>query len=321
MGVPLLERAAPVPAGAGALRRALPAVAALAAGVAVLVLAFVLLGRGGPDTLPGLEGRPVAATGAIEPRAHLFGDQVDARVDAVVDRGGVDPAALRLQADFTPYEPVGPVRVERRDVGGLTRLRFTLPLRCLGADCVPPTARRVFEFRTGALVGADGEPAAQVEWPEVEVTSRITQSGLVDQDAIIQVHWRANMTELPPVSYRVRPALAAAGLAGAAAALAAAAAALLVLAVRRPPRQGPPLPPLERAFVLLEAARRGGDAGEQRRALDLVAAELARSGEGDLARAASALAWSRPRPDPDETASLRDQVADLVAHGRNGSGP
>jgi hypothetical protein len=300
------------------VRRALVAVAALAAAVVAVALA-ILLGSGADATVPQLAGRPAVAGGTIEPRSHLFGDPVSARVEAVVDRALVDPAALMLQADFQPYEPVGPVTVERRDVGGLTRLRFTVPLRCLGPDCVPPEARRLFTFRPGA-VAADGRPLARIEWPEVEVTSRITQSGLVDTAAIIQVHWRANMTELQPLTYRVRPAVAVAVLGGLAGLLAAGAAVLAVAALQPGPRTPPPLPPLERALALLEAARRTGDPEEQRRALDLVAAELQQRGEADLAEDASALAWSRPLPAPNETGTLSGRVALLVEQGRNGRG-
>ena len=298
------------------MRRAL-VVAVLAAGAAAAAVLAVALPSGSEATdFPQLAGRPVVATATVEPRAHLFGDAVTARVEAVVDRGRVDPSALRLQADFSPYEPVGPVVVRRRDVGNLARVRLTVPLRCLGGECVPPAARRLFTFRAGALV-AGQRPVAQLQWPEVEVTSRVSQSALVDSEAIIQVHWRANMTELPPVSYRVEPGVAVAAFGGLAGLLAAAGALLAFVALRPPPRTPPPLPPLERALVLLEAARRA-DAEEQRRALDLVAAELARSGAGDLAATASTLAWSRPLPAERETEELTERVAELVHGRRNG---
>jgi hypothetical protein len=300
------------------VRRALVVAFVLLAGAVAAALAL-LLGPAGGATVPQLAGRAAVAEAEIEPRAHLFGDSISARVDVVADRALLDPATLRLQADFEPYEPVGPVTVERRDVGGLSRLRFSVPLRCIGPDCIPPTARRVFAFDPAAVV-ADGRAVATVEWPEVEATSRVTQSGLVDSEAVIHVHWRANMTELPAVSYRVEPALAAAALGGLAGALAAGAAVLLVAALRPARRQPPPLPPLERALALLEAARREGGVEEQRRALDLVAAELHRRGEPALAEDASTLAWSRPLPAPDATEALSDRVALLVAQGRNGQG-
>jgi hypothetical protein len=301
------------------VRRALPGAFVLAAAAGAAALAPLLGGGGSEPQVPQLSGRAAVAEAAIEPRSHLFGDAVFAHVEVVVDRALVDPAALRLQADFEPYEPVGPVTVERRELGALTRLRFSVPLRCLGSNCVPPTARQVFTFAAGAIV-ADGRAVAQVQWPDVEVTSRVTQSGLVDSEAIVQVHWRANMTELPAVDWRVRPAVAVAALGGLAGAFAAAALVLLVAALRPARKQPPPLPPLERALALLEAARRDGDAEEQRRALDLVAAELERRGEAELAQDATTLAWSRPLPAPAETETLSERVARLVAHSRNGHG-
>jgi hypothetical protein len=302
------------------MRRAVFVAVVLAAGAVAAALALLLLGDGGAGSLPGPGSEAVTAETAIDPQAHLFGDEVSARVDALVDTALLDPAAVRLEADFDPYEPVGPVVVERRDLGELTRLRFTVQLRCLGSDCVPELARRPFALRPGALV-AEGRRVATLQWPELEVTSRVAQSALTDGAAIIQVNWRANMTELPAATYRVTPRVAAAALAGTGGMLAAGAMLLLVAALRRPRREGPPLPPLERALVLLEAARRSGDAEEQRRALDLVAAELLRGGEEELAGEASTLAWSRPRPEPGETELIHERVAALVEARRNGHGP
>ena len=300
------------------MRRAAVAAVLAGAAAAAAALAVLLPGGGGGAAVPQLDGRAVAASATIEPRAHLFGDRVTARVDAVVDRAAADPAELRLRADFSPYEPVGPVVVRRSDVGALTRLRFAVPLRCLGGECVPPAARRLFTFRQGALVAGERE-VARVSWPEVEVTSRVTQSALVEREAIIQVHWRANMTELPPVTWRVEPWIAVAGIGGLAGLLAAAAAVLAVLGLRPPRRAPPPLPPLERALVLLRSAR-SGEEEERRRALDLVAAELLRTGERELAATASTLAWSRRLPEERETDELAERVADLVRSGRNGHG-
>jgi hypothetical protein len=305
------------------VRRALVGAAVLAAALAGAAVAVVVLGgRAGGETLPQPTGTVATARAAVEPGTHLFGDAVSARVDVVLDRGRVDPAALRLDADFAPYQPVGPVQVERRDAGGLTHIRYTVPLRCLISECVPSEAKQAFTFAPATVV-ASGRPVVRFEWPPVEVTSRLNQSQLVREEAVLQLDWRANMTELPPVTYRVRPVAAAAGLAGLAGLLAAAGAGLLVVGLRRPPRRRPLelLPPLERSLALLAAAERRADASEQRKALDLLAAELGRRGEDDLARTASELAWSRRAPAATASLPLTEQVHRMIEDGRNGGAP
>jgi len=70
----------------------------------------------------------------------------------------------------------------------------------------------------------------------------------------------------------------------------------------------------------VEQSRAGGDLAAERRALELLAAELRRSGEGDLAWTASELAWSEPVPEPELTGALTTDVRDAIAARRNGHG-
>src|SRR4029453_3566281 len=83
-----------------------------------------------------------------------------------------------------------------------------------------------------------------------------------------------------------------------------------------PPPPAAVLTPLERALLLLELWERVDGAGDQRRALERVADELARRGEAELARAARALAWSEPAPGTEQTtrfaASARSKIMETT---------
>jgi hypothetical protein len=70
--------------------------------------------------------------------------------------------------------------------------------------------------------------------------------------------------------------------------------------VRRPPR----LSPVERALRLAEHAAANGEVEEERKALERLSVELARSGHGELADRARSLAWSEHEPQSDGLSSL-----------------
>lgn len=315
-------------------RRALVVAAlavAAAAGTAALVL--VLVGsesRGGPVPR-AVAATGVAGTASITPRVHLFGDSVIATVDLLVDRERVDPDGIRLRPRFTPYERVGQFAVARRDLARLTQLRYRVVLRCLTAPCVPERAKQSFSLPPLGVhyraPGGTAEPrVATIRWPRIEAASRVNESALVPNAPTIQLDWRADLSSLPQVSYRAQPRVLAAALAGGGVLLLVAAGGLAFLALRRRPTAPAAvdpyagLPPLERALALLESARARGDAAEQRKALDLLAAELGRRGGADLAGTARELAWSRSIPGPDVTETLSGTVRGWLEQRRNGHG-
>ena len=78
------------------------------------------------------------------------------------------------------------------------------------------------------------------------------------------------------------------------------------------------LTPLERALHMLERARERGAVPEQRKALENLAGELRRSGERDLARSATVLAWAERPPGSDATGALAAAVQQRIAQGVNG---
>ena len=74
---------------------------------------------------------------------------------------------------------------------------------------------------------------------------------------------------------------------------------------------------LERAVEAVERAR-GGAAEDERKALELLAAELRKTGSGSLAWTASELAWSSSEPTSDRTVALTDSVRRELAGRTNG---
>jgi len=246
----------------------------------------------------------VEAHAVLSPQIVLFGDTLTARVDVTVDPARVDPDSVRVRTDFEPWEHVEPLRRVRKDGRGTAYVSFTFALRCLTSPCVPPRDVAPRDF-PAALVTFAGDGRLEVEWPRLVVHSRIP-------DRAAQFPWQADVVSLPAVSYRLPPAVLLGLLLGGAVLLTLVGG---VLACRaRPPRRvapeplpapppEPPLPPLERALVLLEDPHPQDGTADRRRALELVADALAGRDEG-LAANARALAWSEHDPPPSETTGL-----------------
>lgn len=287
---------------------------------------------------PGQEGRAglrpsrdLAVRSSITPRVHLFGDVLTARVDVLLDRRKIEPDLLQFVSNFAPYRPVGDVRTGRRDGASLTRVAYTVRLRCLTVACLPRRVRRPFTFERATLgyrlrgAGAAPSRSVAIVWPRVAVVSRLPASEIAGREAFVRPPWRAALFPLPAVSYRVRPrVLAAASFAGASALVLLAG--FLVLRYGR--RHAAPLlrrradlPPLERALALLEHARTEAGSSDQRKALELLALELHRSGEPLVAGAARELAWSEPAPMPEDLDRLSAAVRQAIAEQANGYRP
>ena len=82
--------------------------AALAAGFVAVAVVVAVVGRGGsaPPARSLGHGQLVSASATLSPQSLLFGQPIHVRVEAVVDRRQLDPRRVRLDAHWTPFQPV-----------------------------------------------------------------------------------------------------------------------------------------------------------------------------------------------------------------------
>jgi hypothetical protein len=260
----------------------------------------------------------------LSPEIVFFGDTLHAIVDVTVDRSRWDPGSVRVGAEFSPWEVIGSPTREQRESGPLAHVRTTYVLRCMASPCIPVGQASPIELgEVSAAVSAPGalegqQRRFQTEWPLLVVYSRFASVGFEDtQDVDVDAPWRADLSSLPPLSYRMSPTALIGILVGLSLLLVVAAAVLAYVAWPKrepapPPEPEPePLPsltPLEQALELLEESVRVDGAGDQRRALELVAEELDAYGDPDLAGKARVLAWSPDVPGVEQTNALAAQV-------------
>jgi hypothetical protein len=314
------------------MRRALliAGLAVLAAGTIVLA-AFLVFGRSDDShTASPLPSEPVPAIqaeGELSPRSALFGETVTARVDVTLKRALIDPDSVRVATDFEPWRPVGRPRRTRQDGEQTSHVRTTWILRCLTSSCLPPQRplQVLFTSATVTYDRAGNGPSGQrltVNWPTLYVHSRIAPTALAPPalgggSSPFEMPWRADLVSMPAASYRVDPDTAQIGLFAAAAGFGGLGLALAYVGrPRRRPKpvlvpEAPPAPvltPLEQALALLEDRVTTDGAPDRRRALELIAVELALRGNHDLALRARRLAWSEQLPGVERTSGIAEQA-------------
>jgi hypothetical protein len=299
------------------MRRALKPLLLLLAAAAVGVVAGVVV-LGGDDGSRELTEEELAltrarvrVTTALEPRTHLFGEEVRATVEALFDPRRVRPDSVRIEPGFNPYQIVRESRTESA-AGDLTRVRFEYVVQCIRQGCTPSRDKRQFEFGLTSIfftmVGV-GQSQETVEWPPLEVVSRL---GPFDLD---EPRWRADTRRVPEATYRASPGLVAGALFGGAALLVLAAVGLVLVSRPRRVAEEPDVEEtvrrrtaLERALELVDSHSLNGTTPEGRKALERLARELGHLGHDDLAGRARRLAWSpHPRGNGDVTA-FTDEV-------------
>lgn len=302
------------------LRRTTPVVLVVGAVVVVALLLGVFAPRWWGGESGSYAPRTPAVAGSIEPRQALFGDVLTARASVVVDADKVDASTLRVYPAFAPYRVVSTIRTVEPLGGAARRVDTTFRLQCLTTSCLDAmeetreggkVVATPIRFRPGEIVAstpAGREWRGEVPWPAVLVGTRVTSDELADGRP------RTPPLALPAASYRVEPGLLGWGLVVLASVLVLAGAALIASVVRgrdAPRRLRLPerLTPIDRALALARHAAASGDVPGERRALERLAAELRRQGDGDLAIAAQRLAWSEDTPVDDALDELEAEVS------------
>jgi hypothetical protein len=311
------------------VKRALLAAAFLALAGASTAVASVPLVPGGSAVGGDL---PLKAYASLTPPVHLFGDSVTAKVAVVADTKWVNPARLRVTANFEPYEPTHPPTELRIGSGRFLQITWTWTLRCLTTKCVPvvpPSDHyHIFQFRPARIDYLNEHGGIRYEiaahFPPVEALSEVSPGVVKFLNAHHALNWQYQLAPVAAPRYRVSPgvifwlALALAGLLGAFGILLTG---RWALQFRRPaPAAAPALPPstLERALALFFWARAHGDETLQRKALERVADELPIDVH-DLSETARELAWSPETPEGEDVQAISDRAG--LGGRRDGEAP
>jgi hypothetical protein len=300
--------------------------AGVALAAVLSAVAIVAWAREGGESTRATEEPPLQARADMAPRRVFFGDTVTAVVEVELDPARVDADSVRLRTDLAPWRQVGdPVRV--REDGDPAALTTTFVLRCLTRECISPDEDVIDHNFPPAQVtytareGSDDGPPAPVlaPWPRLEVRARY--SSRVAQ-AAAGAGWEADLASLPELTFGMGPGSLIALLLGIGVLLAVTGG-LLVRRVWpqrvRPEspapaaRPEPELSPLERALALLEDPVRVNGTGDQRRALELVAAALIEHGTRSLGTTARALAWSAAVPRVEATSDVAARARSALA--------
>ena len=257
---------------------------AAAAVAAATVAGVLLLGHG--ISSPGIApAAPVAVRATFDPPIVQFGDPVTARLVILLDRDAVRVQTLHVAEGLAPLTPLAASTTTRTVSGRLETVTITQRLSCLTAPCLA----RPLTFPP-VRVTVSGRQAT-TRWRPLQVKGRVGAADL----AASSPPFVADAAPSAP-TYAVSPPAAATVLDVVAALASAGAVALLAWqALMRGRRTRRPLAgdELERALRLVRESERR-DVPDRRRALGL----LARLLDGGLGRAASALAWSQPQPEP-----------------------
>jgi hypothetical protein len=255
---------------------------------AALLAAHALVLGGAPAT-----AAPLVVRTSIAPSPARFGDVVVATVSVTPD-ATVDPGSISVQPGLAPYGALGQPSRSTSD-GAVT---FRYDVSCLTEACAPPRTVRPAPARITATTRGGDRVERAAAWPALAIAPRVP-NGAVDR-----VQWRQQVDPAAP-TYRVRPGVLAAALAGAAALLVAGAAALVAVELRRRRRAialADPRLPLERALALLRESA-GRPPEDRRKALSLVSHEVPAAEDE-----ATALAWSRRPPDAGRVGALADEL-------------
>jgi hypothetical protein len=298
--------------------------AAVALVVAGAVVTVILLTTAPGAPTPPLPQSGVLVRSTVTPPSAFFGDTVTARIEVLFDPRRVREPTLSVTRRFSSYQVRGRPQLERKTVEDAKSVTYVLRLTCLDVSCLPgnPTKnpRQSFALpsvRVNYHQSNGGSKSSPVPLPLTDVGSRITpQEGAT---LLYPPHppLAASLRPLP-VHYAVSPTLLVGLLLAGSVLFFSLCGVLLWRFAPRWHRRRRPLTPLERAVALVESSLALGVVPEQRKALELLAQELGRSGEQRIAFSARVLAWSAPAPGNEATTALAGEVRRLIDGSANG---
>jgi hypothetical protein len=272
---------------------------------------------------------PVDVSLVVSPGPHIFGDQIRAEVNVVIDTKAVDLKAVHVDTKFDPYTRLEtPHRTTTSSAGGSTTLlRYSYLLTCDTFACLTGKKKeRTIHFAPATVRYRDRNGKSTtltVRWPKFRLVSRfggprylpqtasdVTRGLQYTGDPIIQL---VVSTRAPSPSYRLNLVVFAALLfaAGLTALVGAGTLArpLYALARRQEATAGPELTPLEQALAAVDAAtRRQPGNAEHREALAWLARELPRANLAEFVGRARRLAWSEQPPTAEASRKLAGDV-------------
>jgi hypothetical protein len=311
------------------IRRRRIAAALLALVAAAAVVAIVLFATEPGVPTPRLPASGLVTHANVTPATVHFGDTIVAHVNVLYDPKRVLAPRLAVSRDLSDYNTAGAPVTVRRSVGAARAIDYTVHLTCLDHSCLPadPTVgggTNDFSLPSIELDYARPHTTAletiSIPLPSVQVTSRLAPLEAARLNAPPHPPLRAATSPLR-VRYAVSPTLIEALFIAASIVLFALAGVLLYRFGPRFRRARPLPSPLERALLLVERTRTHGVIPEQRKALELLAHELGRSGEEGLALSARVLAWSEPAPERAATGELTGAIRETVLVGRSNGRP
>lgn len=290
------------------------------AGVSALVIAALAAGSKAEVAPP--DGDPVVLETSIEPEQARFGDRLDATLTVTVDASRVDPGTVEVAVFFRPFRRVGPVERARRDLGEAAVLTYRAPIQCVDRGCLATEAGQEIELPVGVVRYAPRSGpigSLPVTWPAVSLASRLSSEQVETLRASPQAIVLDGEADNPPaVSSAIGAPILGWLLVGAGALAVLACGGWLAWRIRGPARRAtePEVAPAERtplatALGAVEQALVRDDVDARRAALDALALELARQGQGAPAQEARRLAWSRTAPDAAGSRELLERLRDL----------
>src|SRR5262249_24929437 len=112
----------------------------------------------------------------LTPSPTLFGQQVTADLDIVVNAKVADPASFQARARFLPYTLVTTPRRDVEKDAGVVRVRYRFQLACDSLACTtPPKRERKITFAGAVVHYRDRQGKARTvnaTWPVFRLVSR-----------------------------------------------------------------------------------------------------------------------------------------------------